>query len=212
MFVLVPEEQTVTVLCLVRHGQSTWNAERRIQGQLDPPLSELGRAQANRVAERLARERWDVLYSSDLSRARQTAEAIARRVGLPVRTDPDLREQGQGKREGMLLEDANRLYPDPDAPEVGRETHEALRKRAVAVFQKIRDAHPGGRILVVAHGALMASFLQAALGITERIRMENTACTLLRWDGSRWTCDLFVDASHLEDLEPPEELPVAGAE
>ena len=79
VFVLVPEEQTVTVLCLVRHGQSTWNAERRIQGQLDPPLSELGRAQANRVAERLARERWDVLYSSDLSRARQTAEAIARR-------------------------------------------------------------------------------------------------------------------------------------
>lgn len=202
----------MTVLCLVRHGESTWNAERRIQGQLEPPLSELGRAQAERVAERLAQETWDVLYSSDLSRARQTAEAIARRVGLPIRTDPELREQGQGKREGLLLEDAKRLYPDPNAPEVGRETQEALRERAVRAFEKIRDAHPGQRILVVAHGALMASFLQAALDITERIRMENTACTLLHWDGAKWRCKYFIDASHLDDLQPPEELPLADAE
>lgn len=202
----------MTVLCLVRHGESTWNAERRIQGQLDPPLSPLGLAQAERVAERLGRESWDVLYSSDLSRARQTAEAIARRVGLPIITDSELREQGQGKREGLLVEEANRLYPDPHAPEVGRETQEALRKRAVAVFEKIRDAHPGRRILVVAHGALMASFLQVALGITERIRMENTACTLLQWDGNHWTCQYFIDASHLDELQPPEELPLANAE
>lgn len=206
------EKFGVTTLCLVRHGQSTWNAERRIQGQLDPPLSALGLAQAARVAERLAKERWDVLYSSDLSRARQTAEAIAAATGLEIRLDPTLREQGQGKREGLLADEAKLLYPDPNAPEVGRETAEALQARAVQAYHRIRDAHPGERVIVVAHGALMASFLRVALDITGRISMENTACTLLHWDGKAWSCEWYLDASHLDEEVNPIELPMADAE
>lgn len=206
------QEQTITTLCLVRHGQSTWNAERRIQGASNPPLSQIGLAQAEYVADRLAKESWDVLYSSDLSRARQTAEAISRRVGLTIHLRSDLREQGQGKREGLLSSEAKVLYPDPNAPEVGRETNEALEKRAVHAYEEIRDLHLGKRILVVAHGALMASFLRVALSITDKITMENTACTLLHWDGTNWSCEYFVDASHLDDAVLPEELPIADAE
>lgn len=188
--------ETRTTLCLVRHGESTWNAQRRIQGQLDPPLSPLGRRQAELVAERLAKEPWSALYASDLKRAYQTAEAIARATGLPVRKERLLREQGQGKREGLLLDDANRLYPDPDAPEVGRETIDALRLRAHTIFTRIRDAHSGERVIVVAHGALMRAFLRSLFDGLDELVIPNTACTLLHWNGD-WHLDYLADASHL---------------
>lgn len=194
----------VTTLCLLRHGESTWNAEKRIQGQLDPPLSALGRLQAVRVAARLAKEHWDAIYSSDLQRARQTAQAVADATGLPVHLDPALREQGQGKREGMLAEEAKLLYPDPDAPEVGREPVAALTARAIAALERIRDAHPGQRVIVVSHGALLAAFLRAVLGIEGKIVMENTACTVVHWDGTAWQCSTYLDVSHLQDGRPEE--------
>lgn len=195
----------VTTLCLVRHGQSIWNAEGRIQGQLDPPLSSLGRIQAELVAQRLAKKSWSVLYSSDLSRARQTAEAIAKLTGLLIQIEPQLRERSQGKREGFLVHEANLRYPDINAPEIGRETSEALQARAVKVFERIRNAHPGECILVVSHGALMSSFLEAVLGPFDKLRIENTSCTLLHWDGVNWQYKYRADASHLAEIE---ELPL----
>lgn len=191
--------QTITTLCLVRHGESTWNAEGRIQGQLNPPLSELGLEQADLVAKRLADETWSAIYSSDLSRARQTAEAIAKLTGHELRIETQLRERTQGKREGYLLEEARELYPDIHAPEVEREDDEALTKRAVDIYQQIRDRHLGERILIVAHGALMGVFLQNIIGPLDDLKIENTSCTLLRWDGSSWDYEYVADATHLVD-------------
>lgn len=196
----IHKKNSVTTLCLVRHGQSTWNAEHRVQGQLNPPLSSLGQAQAELVAKRLKKELWSVLYSSDLSRARQTAEVIAEHTGMSLQIEQQLRERSQGKREGFLLDEANERYPDIHAPEVGRETDEALQTRAIKVYEAIRDAHLGKRILIVAHGALMGSFLQAILEPLDKLSMENTACTLLRWDGETWNCEYLADASHLDEL------------
>ena len=190
----------VTHLCIVRHGESVWNVERRVQGQLDPALTELGLRQARAVAERLRSERWDALYSSDLARARTTAECIGQAVGLPVRVRRDLRERSQGRLEGLLASEARSRYPDWDAPEVGRETVEALRERAKEAFGSIVAAHPGERVLVVAHGALIYVYLEhlSSLGAGDGgVQMENTAITRIEWaDRPRLVC--VNDTAHLK--------------
>jgi len=149
------------------------------------------------VAQRLKKEPWSVLYSSDLSRARQTAEVIAAQTGLSIQIEPLLRERSQGKREGLLLAEANELYPDIHAPEVGRENDEALQARAVKVYERIRNAHLGERVLIVAHGALMRSFLNTVVEPFDQLSIENTSCTMLHWDGENWACEYLADASHL---------------
>src|SRR5690348_13914028 len=99
-------------LLLVRHGESTWNAARRMQGQLDPPLSERGLAQALEVGERLAGRRLGAFYCSDLVRARQTAELIASAVGMDPVPDPGLREIALGAWEGKTREEVMAEYPE----------------------------------------------------------------------------------------------------
>ncbi|MBX6395401.1 MAG: histidine phosphatase family protein, partial [Alicyclobacillaceae bacterium] len=88
------------VICLVRHGETVWNREQRLQGHQDIPLTDKGREQARAVARRLSTEPWDLVYSSDLSRARETAEIIAKHCGVRVVTDPRLRERFYGRFEG----------------------------------------------------------------------------------------------------------------
>lgn len=198
---MVAAKHKRTTLCLVRHGESTWNAEKRIQGQADPPLSELGLRQAKLVGNRLAAETWDVMYASDLRRAFQTAIQVSHRTKLPIYVDEGFRERGQGIREGLLAEEAKELYPDIHAPEVGRETDEALQKRAIATYEKIRDRHKGQRVIVVAHGALMRSFLEYAVKIEGKLRIANTSCTLIHWDGQRWTSEYMGDTEHLSHIE-----------
>ena len=191
-----------TLLCLVRHGESEWNLEKRIQGQSDPNLSELGHKQAIAVAERLAREPWDLLYSSDLARARVTAEYVAQRTGLPVRVRPGLRERSQGKLEGMLSSEAKAIYPDFDAPEVGRETQEALKARAAREIAAILDEAWNKRLIVVSHGGLIRAYLvhlaEQGIPVTP-VPIVNTAVTLISWSNGRAEVLVVNDASHLDE-------------
>src|SRR6185437_6606991 len=96
----------MTTLLLVRHGETDWNAERRYQGHADVPLNDRGVEQARELAEQLAGERIDAIYSSDLSRAHATAEIVGERLGVPVVTDPDLREIDVGAVEGLTFEES----------------------------------------------------------------------------------------------------------
>lgn len=195
----------VTHLCVVRHGESEWNRERRVQGQRDPALSPLGERQAEAVARRLEGERWDALYSSDLTRARLTAQEIARRVGLVVHERPELRERSLGVLEGLLADEARARYPDWDAPEVGREPARAFYERAKAAFGAIVAAHPGERVLVVSHGGLIYQYLEflRELGAgTGGVSVENTGVTRVEWPagGSGRPRLLCVnDVSHLQE-------------
>lgn len=189
----------VTHLCIVRHGESAWNVEKRVQGQLDPDLTELGLRQAQAVAQRLGEEAWDALYSSDLTRTRKTAQAIAARIGLEIRLRVDLRERCQGCLEGLLSEEARIRYPDWNAPELGRESKEALRERAKKAFAEIIAAHPGQRIVVVSHGGLIRQFMEHlhSLGVgSGGVNMDNTSITRVEWDGNyRLLC--VNDTAHL---------------
>src|SRR5262252_6100524 len=151
-------------LLLVRHGESTWNAARRIQGQLDPPLSDLGMAQSREVGERLAGLRLAGLYCSDLVRARQTAELIAGAVGLEPQAEPGLREIALGAWEGKTREELIDEYPDlwerwsrePDWDIVpGGEGAQPFAERVNATLVRLRDRHPRGDVICVTHGGVI---------------------------------------------------------
>ncbi|MBV8480005.1 MAG: histidine phosphatase family protein [Actinobacteria bacterium] len=139
----------MTTLLLVRHGETDWNAERRWQGHADVPLNARGREQADALAEQLAAETIDAIYSSDLSRARDTALAVASRLKLPVVVDHDLREVDVGAIEGLTAEEA-RAFEGWQGEPIDQHAERVLR-----AVHRIADAHPGGRVLVVTHGGSM---------------------------------------------------------
>ena len=154
----------MTLLCLVRHGETAWNAEHRVQGQLDVPLNDVGRGQARAVAEALAGERFAAIYSSDLSRARETAEPAARLLGLPVRLDANLRERHYGIFERLTYAEVKERFPEDYArferrePEFDFRTGESLRAffaRAVQCVLSIAERHAGERVLVFTHGGVL---------------------------------------------------------
>jgi 2,3-bisphosphoglycerate-dependent phosphoglycerate mutase len=161
----------MATLLLVRHGETDWNADGRLQGHTDRPLSDFGRRQAGRLAEELAEERLDAIYASDLSRARETAEIVGARLGLAVDLDPDLREKDWGTWEGLTAVERERV-------ELAGETTEAHEKRILGALRRIADRHPGGRVLVVTHGGSMRRVQTAALGMALPV-VENCG---------RWLC------------------------
>jgi broad specificity phosphatase PhoE len=162
----------VTTLLLVRHGETDWNADGRLQGQTDRPLSDFGRSQARRLAEELESEKLDAIYSSDLSRARETAEIVGERLGLPVVLDADLREKDWGTWEGLTSAERDRV-------EFVGESTDQHQARMLSALRRISERHPGdGRILVVTHGGSMRRVQTAALGMALPV-VENCG---------RWLC------------------------
>lgn len=159
----------MTEFWLVRHGQTDWNLQGRYQGQADPPLNETGLQQAQAAAERLAGRRYAALYSSDLERARVTAEIIGRRLGLEVTIDPRLREVNQGAWEGLLVTEIQERYPVEwearqrdhlrfRAPG-GGESVQDVAMRIWAAMDDIARLHRDDAVIVVSHGLALATML-----------------------------------------------------
>ena len=169
----------MTRLWLIRHGETDWNIEGRWQGQAPhaPPLNAAGRAQSEALVEQLNSHVFDALYSSDLLRAAQTAAIVGARLGLRVQVEPRLREINQGEWEGMLGRDIARVYPaawaarerDPASarPPSGESVVEVA-ARAWAAADAITRQHPGGAVLVVSHGLLLATLICRARGLPLR--------------------------------------------
>ncbi len=155
----------MTRLLLIRHGETDWNREGRYQGQSDVPLNAAGREQAWQLAEALRGTPLHAIYSSDLLRARETADALACATGAPLRLDPRLREVGLGKWEGRLFSDIQRLYPDllrqrqqdplHFAPPGGESVID-LMGRLMSAVRDITDLHPHGHVALVSHGFALA--------------------------------------------------------
>ena len=174
----------MTTVYLARHGQSDWNAEGRWQGNADRPLTELGRQQAEELAERLASVPLDAVYSSDLRRARETAEPVAARQGLEVQARTELREVDVGSWSGLSRPEVEERFPDAFARWLDGghgwddgESYEAMTDRVVAAVLEIAAAHPDGTVLVVAHGGPIRALHAVALGldIAEHRRLKPVA-------------------------------------
>lgn len=162
----------MTTLLLVRHGETDWNAEGRLQGHTDRPLNETGRRQARELAERLSGERIDAIYASDLSRAKETAEIVGEHLGLTVVIDSDLREKNWGSWEGLTGDE--RVHVEFEG-----ESTEEHRARIVGAVKRIAERHPGQRIVVVTHGGSLRRIQAAAHGVAGAV-VDN--CGLWSWD------------------------------
>jgi len=206
-------------LLLCRHGQTDFNASLRFQGQLDEPLSELGRQQAQLLAGRLAEESVDVAYTSDLCRAHETATVALAGRPIPLHVDPRLREIAFGRWEGMTFAEIKDKYPDDVAARDRDRVHYAmpggeslaqLGQRVRSFMEDVLPRHEGQSMLFVAHGgtvnAVISTLLDIPLTSWWRLRNHNANVSVLRFtvDGPRLAS--FNDTCHLHgsaDLKWP---------
>ncbi len=171
---------------MIRHGETDWNYFGRIQGSTDIPLNDRGRAQARSVAQYLGREHWDSIYSSPLSRAFDTATAIAGETGIPdIVTDPRLQERDFGEAEGMEVTMRGEVYGNGPIP--GAETREDVQVRALEVIQHIALREAGHRSIAVAHGGFISAILSLLSDgkiVPGNPPLKNTCMNLLSYDGT----------------------------
>lgn len=199
-----------TRLLLVRHGESTWNHERRIQGQLDPPLSERGREQARRLAARFRNHPAGALYASDLLRTRETAEPLERMLGIKAVAERQLREISLGRWEGKTREELMSEYPtlweawthEPDWDLVpDGEGAERFEQRVRATVDSLFGRHPGGDVVVVTHGGVIQSALAGVVGRRTRglfpFVIHNASLTVLQRLDGRTVVTAVNDTCHL---------------
>jgi glucosyl-3-phosphoglycerate phosphatase len=168
------DDETVVTLILWRHGQTAYNVEHRFQGQSDVPLDDVGRLQAAQAAPYLAAMRPSAIYSSDLSRATATADALARLTGLRIQLDKDLRERSGGSWEGLTEREIAEQFPEERktwTPPDGEPTS-AVTERASAALERIADTVGGGSLaVVVAHGACLSLAVANLLGVPVQPRV-----------------------------------------
>jgi broad specificity phosphatase PhoE len=202
-------------LILVRHGESTWNREHRIQGQLDPPLSDLGRRQAELLARRLSGSEPDAIYASDLKRAMETAAPIASATGVAVEPLVELREIFLGEWEGLHTAELAERFPDawagwtaePDWDLVpGGERAAAFETRVGAAVDAMLDRHPHGEVIVVTHGGVIQIALHRIVGKPSRglfpFRISNASMTVIEKRDGRIVIAGVNDVGHLGVGEP----------
>jgi 2,3-bisphosphoglycerate-dependent phosphoglycerate mutase len=199
-----------TRLCIVRHGETAWNAEGRVQGQLDIPLSEVGLAQARAVAAVLGNESFSAIYSIDLIRVRQTAQPSAERLGLPVSLDPDLRERHYGIFQSMTYAEAKERLPedyarfrakDPDFAFTSGESLARFNERALACMNSLIKRHAGEKLLVFTHGGVLEMIYRHATGrglsSTRDFEIPNAAINRIEIGPHGWRVLAWADISHL---------------
>ena len=198
-----------TTLIVIRHGETAWNREKRMQGTTDTPLSDVGRAQAQALGRRLAGHDFGALYSSDLSRARDTARAIAEHTGRRTVEDPRLQERRFGIFEGLTAEEIVSRYPDeharfasrdPDYEVPGGESARSFTQRCLGCLAEIAGRHRGEELVVVTHGLVLDSLYRAAHGLDHGERrpvpLINASLNLFSY-GAAWRLVLWGDVSHL---------------
>jgi len=204
-----------TRILAIRHGETAWNVDTRLQGHLDIPLNDVGLRQAQHLAQSLAgRDAIDAIYASDLSRAHTTAQAIAQAVGQTVGLHPGLRERHFGAFQGRTFAEIEVELPEqalhwrkrtPDwTPPEGGESLLVLRERIIRTVNELAAKHPGQQIVLVAHGGVLDILYRAAtrleLQAPRTWALTNTAVNRLLWTAQGLSLVGWGDTSHLEGL------------
>jgi probable phosphoglycerate mutase len=202
-----------TRILAIRHGETAWNVDTRIQGHLDIPLNEAGRWQAQRLARALAtRDTIHAIYTSDLLRAHDTARAIADATGAPLAAHPGLRERGFGVFEGKTYVEIEATWPeeserwrqrDPDWAPQGGESLTQVRARIERSLHELVVRHPDEQIVLVAHGGVMDQLYRIATGqdlqAPRTWQLTNTAVNRLLWTSQGLSLVGWADTTHLDD-------------
>ena len=201
----------MTLLWLIRHGETSWNAEGRVQGQTDVALSEVGHAQARALAGLLAARRFAALYSSDLQRVTQTAQPVASALGMAMRLDPRLRERHYGMFETMTYAEVKIRHPqeyarfrahDPEFDFRGGEGLRVFFERSVACLTGIAAHHAGEQVLIFTHGGVLDMAYRHAkrLGLASKRDFEipNAALNQIEIAGDDWNVLVWAERAHLE--------------
>ncbi len=202
----------VTRIIAIRHGETAWNVDTRIQGQLDIPLNDQGLWQARRVGAALASESLHAIYASDLTRAWQTAGQISEHTGLRVIPNTGLRERGFGTFEGRTFAEIETELPDqahkwrtrdPEFAPEGGESLLSFRQRVVSTAAELAERHAGEQIVLVAHGGVMDVLYRAATGqelqAPRTWALGNAAINRLLWTPQGFTLVGWSDTQHLQD-------------
>jgi probable phosphoglycerate mutase len=202
---------STTRICIVRHGETDWNVEKRIQGHIDISLNAAGLAQADAAAAGLAPHRFDAAYSSDLDRAWQTAQAIGRRQGIEIRRAPGLRERHYGVLQGLTTAEIAVRYPKAYArylardPDYSFKSGESLRDfagRIVGAVEMLANQHPGEALLLVSHGGVLDICYRRASGrdlsAPRDFAIPNAALNWFEVNSAGWRLLAWADRSHLE--------------
>lgn len=205
-------QHVVTRLVIVRHGETAWNRETRIQGQMDIGLNARGHWQAARTGQALLEEGIDAVYSSDLARAADTAAAIARACQLPWTTDEGLRERHFGRFQGLTHDEIAAHWPaearrwrerDPDYGPEGGEVLQQFYDRSVGAIERLARRHPGQTIAVVAHGGVLDCFYRAAthvgLSTPRTWQIANASINRLFLSSEGLGLVGWADTRHLDD-------------
>jgi len=198
-------------ICMIRHGETAWNAEGRVQGQTDVALSPTGEAQARALVAALAGERFAALYASDLTRVRQTAAPAARALGLEVRLDASLRERHYGKFETLTYAEARERHPadyarfrdkDPHYDFGSGESLLAFNARAIAGVAAIARRHAGETVLVFTHGGVLEMVHRHAratgLSAARDFEIPNAALNWIEVAGEEWRVRAWAERGHLD--------------
>lgn len=195
---------------MVRHGETAWNAEGRVQGQLDIPLNDVGHAQARATAEVLAGHDFSAIYSSDLQRVQQTAAPTARRLALPVALDAALRERHYGMFETLTYVEVREKFPeqyarfrdkDPDFDFEGGESLRGFAERSLRVVNDLIERHSGEQILVFTHGGVLEMVYRhakaAGLSSPRDFEIPNAGINWFEITPAQWKVRAWADVSHL---------------
>jgi 2,3-bisphosphoglycerate-dependent phosphoglycerate mutase len=200
-----------TRFCIVRHGETDWNVERRIQGHVDIPLNALGRVQAEATANGLAGLVFAAAYSSDLARAWATAEIAARRLGLALAAEPGLRERHYGVFQGLTTAEAAERFPAAHARYLARdrdydfevgESLSGLAARVAVAVEALAERHRGQSVLLVSHGGVLDVCYRRATGrdlsAPRDFPIPNAALNWIEVGRQGWRLHSWADRRHLE--------------
>lgn len=207
------EPLSTTVLFAVRHGETQWNLAKKMQGHLDSPLTERGLQQAHALANGLVDRGIEVIYSSDLGRALQTATIIADSLGLAIYQEQRLRERHLGMMQGLTKPRFAERYPedaaafsagDPDFVIPGGESLRQQHGRCVCCAEALAERHLGQRVLVVAHGGVLNSFIYRALRIPlyepRRFSLFNAGINSFSISNGEWRLESWGEMGHLQGV------------
>jgi uncharacterized phosphatase len=187
------KNESQTVICIIRHGETDWNSLGKLQGTEDIELNDLGREQAGTTASYFETESWDVVVSSPLKRAYETAQIIASRLSISkVNVVEEIKERSYGSASGLLPEERRSRFPDGIIPD--QEDFEHLRKRAMIALNKIAADFKGKRIIVVSHGGLTNSILYSLSGGeygSFKTRLKNGCINKLILQNNVWSVEFY---------------------